>query len=387
MTELKDTTMFEFTVYTGRAGLDAIASEWSDLVQKSPSLRFIHHVEWIRSYLESFVEADDKVMFLVARRAGAMVAVFPVRHVIHRYSWMHVRALELLTHDHMILGDFLIPPSELEGRVFLALREWLALQGDIEWDVLMLDRIPESSLTAQTIAEAGVPLAVSSYLCSSSFIPYRATIDETLNEVSTSFKRNLRRLARRAEETAPLSFECVRDPELLPVALKRFLAVEASGWRGEHGTANAIKFDPSAVRFYECLVREFGAKGLCAITFLKHGDQDVATQFALLDDMSVNILVIGFSQEHSSFAPGNLLMERTINHFSFEGLAALSFVSSPTWGHLWKPSSERVLAIRVFRPSLRGLLLYGLLKVKHWRDARRRKRETPSNQAGPCLSS
>ena len=370
-----------FTAYRGRRGLNAVADEWSVFQDALPNLRFIHCVEWVRSYLDSLVERDDDIVIVVARRNAQIVAIFPLREaVVAGPAGLRVRALELLTHDHMILADFVLSDEEAESGTFTALLVWLNVQREIAWDVLMLDRIAQSASTVRAIDAAAPPLLAKAFLCKSSYVPCAPTVDETFARVSGNFKRNLKRLARRAEESAPIEFDCVRESERLPDALQRFFEVEAAGWRGEQGTANAIKFDPKAMRFYERLVAEFGRDGRCVINLLKHGEQDVAAQFALVSGKVLNIFVIGFSQAHSSFAPGNLLMERTIRHFCEQGFTAVSFVSDPTWGHLWKPNSEDVFTFRIFRPGLKGRLLYWALLAKRKRDEWRARK----NQEEPA---
>jgi CelD/BcsL family acetyltransferase involved in cellulose biosynthesis len=255
----------------------------------------------------------------------------------------------------------------------------------VAWDVLLLDKVPQRSASYRLLSAEPPSRVVSDITGSSAYLPTESE-DTALGAVSSSFKRNLRRLAKRAEETAPLRYKvCDTLPEL-DQAFPQFLDVEASGWKGTCGTCTAIAQDTSVVSFYRELMKRFGARGQCIITQLIHGDNVVASQFGLLVDGTLNILKIGYREDHAWFAPGNLVMERTIRWCcAHPDVHELSFVTCPPWGHLWKPQEELVASFRIFNPTLKGRLLHGGLHTKRrydqWRRANTSERGAGSSPA------
>jgi CelD/BcsL family acetyltransferase involved in cellulose biosynthesis len=186
-----------------------------------------------------------------------------------------------------------------------------------------------------------------------------------MQDVSGSFRRNLRRLARRAEESASLTYRVVSDPGELGEAVNVFLRVEASGWKGLEGANSAIVCEQALVDFYGCLAQTFGATGECVICLLQHGDRTVAAQFCLRVNGTVSILKIGYDEAAAAIAPGNLNMERTIRAAAeTSAVRELSFVTSPPWGHLWKPRQEAVRSYTVFNDTVRGRFLFFVMRSK-----------------------
>jgi hypothetical protein len=165
-------------------------------------------------------------------------------------------------------------------------------------------------------------------------------------------------------------------------AFDLFIDIEASGWKGDAGTSSAIRCRPRMLEFYRTLVREFSGLNACVINILWHGDKAVAGQFGLQIGTTLNILKIGFSDAHSSFAPGNLLLERTIRHACEDpGIAMVSLVNDPPWARNFKPMTKGVWSYCAPNRSARGVLVHlGLLAKRTW-EHRGNKSSAPANAA------
>jgi CelD/BcsL family acetyltransferase involved in cellulose biosynthesis len=172
----------------------------------------------------------------------------------------------------------------------------------------------------------------------------------------------------------------VTRPEELERALEQFLTVESSGWKKDTGTAIAL--DERLVGFYRALVREFGPRGMCRINVLTLDDQAIAAQFGLISDRQLNLLKIGYSHEHGSVAPGNLIMRDTIEQVCADpALDRLSFVTHPPWSHLWKPQLAPVDYVTLFPETLPGRLTYA---AATWLQARRARAAAAAAAADPA---
>jgi CelD/BcsL family acetyltransferase involved in cellulose biosynthesis len=367
-------------VVSGREGLEAIADEWRQLVLGMPNCRFFQFPEWHRSHLSALEPDPANLSYFVAYRAGQMVAVFPLRHGRRRIHGLTLRTLGLISHSHVTLGDFTFAQHAENATLMQTFVDWLRAQREFAWDVLVLDRVPDRSAIAFALKAAPPSLSLGMVCGSSGYILCEQPYERTTNAISGSFKRNLRRLSRRAAQTAPLTYWSVHEYVELIEALPRFFAIEASGWKGGEGTA--IACDGTLMAFYGRLVEEFGARGQCSINFLRHGDKDVAAQFCLQMGGATNLLKIGFDEAHADIAPGNLIMERTIRACCEDTqIRYVSFVTNPNWDHVWKPLSELVWEYQVFNTSPYGRALHSLVRGKrfiesHARAARARIRAT-----------
>jgi CelD/BcsL family acetyltransferase involved in cellulose biosynthesis len=369
-----------------RGGFDEVAAAWAELATRTRQLRFFQHPDWYRGWFEAGLADPDEFMFVTCRQDGQLVAVLPLQASQPLMMGVPVRTLGFFEHPHATLAGALFADGHDGERWLPLVREALGRQAGLPWDVLRLDRVPERSPALAGAGEAALyDVAVHGL---SAYLDTRDE-DAALGPVSKSFKRELRRRQRKAEETAPLHYEVHTDPAALAPALERMLALEASGWKGSAGQGTAILLDPGLRRFYHAVVQAFGRRGEAFVAVLRHGEADVAAQVGLRVNGTLNLLKIAYHEAHCAIAPGNLIMERTIHWCCAQpDVSELSLVTDPPWGHLWKPRHERVLTHRWFHPTLRGRALHLGLRAKQWHDRRRAALEQPpapaAAEAPPC---
>jgi hypothetical protein len=346
-----------------------------------PGARFVHFPEWYRAYLISLESDPSRVWFIGAYRNQKLVGVFPLQFQKYVVKGMQPRVFGTIDDDEMQSCDFVYRRiAENEG-LLNAFTQWLRTQRTIRWDELRLRKVREDSAIAHS-ARARLPKATI-MLChdGSGYFQTSGNYDLATESMSGTFKRNLRRLARRAEETAPLRAQSYRRQEELPRAFETFVDIEASGWKGE--SSSAIRCRPAMLAFYRAVVEQFSARDACVINVLWHGDRPVAGQFCLHIGTTLNILKIGFSDEHASFAPGNLLLERTIRMACEErNIDIVSLVNNPSWARNFKPLTLGVWSYCAPNWSVRGAMIHLGVLAKRVLDARTRKPlETPKPQA------
>jgi CelD/BcsL family acetyltransferase involved in cellulose biosynthesis len=89
----------------------------------------------------------------------------------------------------------------------------------------------------------------------------------------------MRKAHRRLAQHEGIRFVTAVDPAELEKELESFLAIEASGWKGQAGIQTAIFLDQALVAFYRDLVRTLGADGNCEINTLYADDRCIAAEF------------------------------------------------------------------------------------------------------------
>ena len=352
-----------FEAQQGLDGFERLAPAWSDLAKSMPAVRFNQFPEWYRAYLQSLEANPSGVWIVAAYRNNRLVGIFPLHFQDFRGGAFRPRLLGTIEHDQMQLSDFVFAQTPENGTLFDAFTHWLRTQQILRWDGLRLRKISHDS-SIGFAARARLPkgtLALQ-YFASAYFLTDR-TYDQATQAMTAKFNSNLRRRARIAEQSAPLRHEVYRRAEELPAAFEEFLQLEASGWKGEAGTSSAIRCQPRMLGFYTALVREFGASESCVINLLWHGDTAVAGQFCLQIDRTLYILKVGFSEAHSNFAPGILLLERVLRRTCEDpGIHILHLVNAPPWARCFQPIVAGLWSYFAANWSVRGTLLHlGLL--------------------------
>jgi CelD/BcsL family acetyltransferase involved in cellulose biosynthesis len=369
----------------GRSGFEQLTTQWDQLISRMEKARFFQHPDWYRALFDSALADPDESLFVAVSDGPDLVGLLPLHidRICKLGATIHTIGL-CYNPQHMLLADCIIDDSRECTWLISSVVRWLHEACPVAWDVLLLDKVPQRSASYRLLSAEPARLVVPDITGSSAHVPTESE-DVALGPVSGSFKRNLRRLAKRAEETAPLRYEVIDTLPELDHAFPQFLEVEASGWKGTCGTGTAIVHDTNLVNFYHELMHRFGKRGQCIINQLIHGDKVVASQFGLLVSGAYNILKIGYREDHAWFAPGNLAMERTIRWCcAHPDVHELSFVTCPSWGHLWKPQQEDVASFRIFNPTLKGRLLHSGLHTKRLYDKWRRHANVP--EQGPDQS-
>jgi CelD/BcsL family acetyltransferase involved in cellulose biosynthesis len=357
----------------GRSGFEQLATQWDQLISRLVKVRFYQHPDWYRALFDSALADPEESLFVTVSDGPDLVGLFPFQISNLCTMGATINTIGLCYNpQHMLLADCIIDDSQECAWMVSSLAGWLHEACPVAWDVMLLDKVPQRSASYRLLSAEPASRVVPNITGSCSYVPTDGE-DAALGPVSGSFKRNLRRLAKRAEETAPLRYEVCETLSELDRAFEQLLVVEASGWKGDCGTCTAIAQDAKQVGFYRELMWRFGERGQCKINQLIHGDKVVASQFGLMVGGTFSILKIGYSEEHAWFAPGNLAMERTIRWCcTHPDVRELSFVTCPSWSHLWKANQEAVASFRIFNPTLKGHLLQSGLRTKRWYDKWRR---------------
>ena len=126
---------------------------------------------------------------------------------------------------------------------------------------------------------------------------------------SRPMSQELRKLSRQGA----LRFEDYRGGVDLPEKMSHFFRVEASGWKGEQGTA--IACHPEAMEFYPALAAEAAAQASAPPVLCLPGRPVSRGEFCPLP-RSHHLLSekIGFDAAWSRFSPGHVLRRLTLEH-------------------------------------------------------------------------
>ena len=154
------------------------------------------------------------------------------------------------------------------------------------------------------------PIVLNSHL--RACLDARRDADEVLRDALSAKKlKELRRQRNRlGEQHGAVRFEVARSVDDVAKAVEVFLALEASGWKGERGTA--LRQDGGDLNFIRRATRGLAETGQCEIVTLHAGDTPVAAAVVLRHQDRAFYFKLGIDEAFSKFSPGvQLTLELT----------------------------------------------------------------------------
>lgn len=272
---------------TNVAEFAALEHEW-DAILPADRTPFDLHC-WYASWWEAFGGASD-LAICVARRDGALAAVFPLRTQGGRLKGLvngHSALLRPLARDEearsaVIAAALARPASEIE---FLLVRN-------------------EDPTLAQLRAAAGDAslrfLAEPSYV--SPIVETSGDVEAWRKASNTSWKGRLARYRRKMERDHEAAFDIVVAPDNLDAWLTEGFRVEASGWKGDAGTA--IESAPDTAAFYREIARRFHQRDELRLSRIVLDGEMVAFSFCILGGGRLYSLKAGFDESRRKLVPG-----------------------------------------------------------------------------------
>ena len=367
---------------SGLAGLAGASEQdragWRELAaHRSESAPFVDE-EWITACIETF--RPPAPLLLPQRQDGKLVGLAALQSLTESWAGRRIAVLQSLTTHESYRFDFL----SLPGRGDLQEQLWRSVCEAKRWDVIRVDHLPEGSPTLaaglKVAREAGWRSLVEPTFESPwrPLSPPPASWDEGLTR---KFKSNLRNRERRLQELGAVTFEVATDRADQARALETFYALEASGWKGDGGTAIASRAHVKA--FYDRLVER--ASPQIWIPVLSVAGRPAAAQLYRIHGRTMFMHKTAYHPEFSPLAPGQVLTARVIRYGIQKGMEALDFLAdNMPWKEDWAPQLRRHHRLLLFSPSAHGRYAYwtrygvkaqarkipGALRLARWVHAR-----------------
>jgi CelD/BcsL family acetyltransferase involved in cellulose biosynthesis len=193
--------------------------------------------------------------------------------------------------------------------------------------------------------------------------------DELLRDALGAKKlKELRRQRRRLAEHGEVSFEVARTPDDAARALEIFLALEASGWKAQRGTA-LTQDDGNAV-FIRRAVTALAENRQCEIVTLRAGATPVAAAIVLRHLDRAFYFKLGVDARFAKFSPGVQLTLDLTRHFCAD--PAITVVDSmaapdhPMINPIWRGRlSIGDVLIPLRRNDATVALIHAALRLRH----------------------
>ncbi len=333
--------------------IDEFATEWRALCQEAEEDQPFYRPEWVRAHIRAF-SPKAKVLLITVNSNDRLCLVLPLLEESGTFCKVPVRRLRAPVNMHCGRFDA-VCRAGVEGE--MALRgAWAFLRNSDLWDLLQLNYVPQdgpvSRLAALALADGFPAIAVSGRPNPYVPVPHDADCFQNVPP-NSKLRSQLRQAYRRLAEKGPL-----RLHRAGPGDLDRFYQLEASGWKGKHGTA--ILCDNSKRQFFDEIARDAAAQGCFTLYMLEWNGQLMAAHFSLVLRGRCYSPKVAYDETFRQFAPGHLIVNEILRDCSASGVVVFDITGDDEkWKMKWTNQARCVNHHLVFAGP-RGNLAYTL---------------------------
>jgi CelD/BcsL family acetyltransferase involved in cellulose biosynthesis len=333
------------TPRTGRAGVRVVVADtlegltshadaWDRLALAAawpvPTVSYA----WVASYLEHQLAPGETWRCLFAYEHETLLAVLPLIRTHGRTLGLDFTRLAPPMRDHSRTGDILLGDPQRDD-VLRALMEAVDRLEPSRF-CLTLGGVPDGSGSLRLLA-TGVPrsIVVPTRDGIGSFVPVRGTYRDFEARLSRNFVKNLKRWRNKLAKLPAVRARFLgreADPD---AELARFMAIEASGWKGRAGTA--LGCSAALIRFYSRLVHRLAERDWLEWHFLEADGRPIAGHLAVRMGRSLALWKVGYDESFAACAPGNMLFERCVERAFAKGdTDVINFLTDTPFTQNWR---------------------------------------------------
>jgi CelD/BcsL family acetyltransferase involved in cellulose biosynthesis len=345
--------------------VEQIASEWRRLCDESGDEEVFYRPEWAQAYLRAF-EPQADVIVISAWAGERLRGILPLVRRRAFVSGFPVATLTIPANVHSLRASLTVCPGEEGAATLNAL--WQAAKNLPQWDLINVANVVESNGLDRLVTLAAADgyrtarkrTSQTLYLpiaASSASPPDKSAQPPWLAGTRPKFRSHLRRAKRQLEEqgTLELKHYSAADPE----ALEKFYALEASGWKGEEGTA--IRCHSSTRQFYDAVAQAAARDGYLSLDFLELNGKPIAGHFGFNLRGRYFLAKAGYDEAFRRHGPGQLLVNEILSQTRERGLREFDFVGPATWDESrWASARRTNYRVFIFRKGLYGTLLHAV---------------------------
>ena len=337
----------------GAEALTTRAAEWDALARSSASGAPFSFSGWTRAWCGSFAPGS-RLRLLCARRGGRAVAFAPLLERRWRLLGVPLALWQSASNEHSQRTEWALGPDgqEAVGALWSHLRD----QG---WEALLLRDIVQDGVIDRVIggaAERDGFLVARWPSLESPWLPV-VSPEERERTLDARFRANLRRRRRKLAARGEPLLQRVDSHAGLEEALAEGFRLEASGWKGEQGTAIACA--PQTRSFYTALANVAAEQRWLSLYLLRVGGRPVAFHFGLQVGGRYFLLKPGYDESLGECSPGQMLVDEVLNDLFRRGANEFDFLGPRmTWKLDWTQRLRPHCWLFVLRPTLKGRALH-----------------------------
>ena len=350
--------------YTTFAASSQLRDWWN--AQPGPSTSPFLRWEWFTTWADAFLPARAQLRLVVAEAHGAPAAAVAV--------YANGRNLVSLSNSHTPRFDAVHDPQEPGALDELA-------DTLLHTFSLRLYQVPMASPLLHRITAAARPHAVLGTQ-DSPYLDLNGPGEDLLATRSRNMRQLIRRRARQLESLGPMSLDVTVGGPELQARLTEGFGVEASGWKGQAGTA--ITSGTRTEHFYRRLAEVAADLGWLRLFTLRVDGRPVAFAYHVLYANRLHLLKTGYVEDlGAGHAPGLVLTTRVLEWCSANGVAGYEFLgAAERWKTAWTDTVRPHESIVVYPTPVVGRVRAAVHARLHAAAVARRRDRTATGGHG-----
>lgn len=343
--------------------------DWRDLLARPLTQNPFLHPSYVKAGLDAGLDKGDSAAVIVSR-AGKVEGIFPT-------SPLKVRGMKIpgVWTSELNLYHFNGAPLVAKDNAEDVVKAWLHTIGSKDApSVCVLRHMDLESDLVDTVAaqarETGCGLRIIHRYERPRLTREHDGFESHIKAVLSKRRvKDIRRNLRRLGEKGEVRLEHVTERSAVAKRLEDFLRIEASGWKGEAGTA--FLSDEATARFARAAFATDGEEGLVSIDTLLVDDQPIAVSINLQAGITRFTPKCAIDEDYRTFSPGVLLEYLVIEAFYSGQNCALMDSAITTDSHIvagfWNdaaPHGDVIVAKSDWQAGAAAALLNGVERAK-----------------------
>lgn len=345
--------------------LEKYEDDWNKLLIAYPGAGPTQSFAWVKNFFQYKLKDGAKWICLFAYEDNLLVGIYPlIFSKRKRIAGFIIQSFSLPYHYlHTYRSDGLIL-SGYEKVLELFLKEIRRKFG--VFPLINVRGIPEISSSCRCLDVSRKRISfLKKYSGAEKILATSNSYEAYLSQLNSKFRREIKRQERRLAETLELNYllDCAfQDNEK---SFREFIEIEDGGWKGLKETS--IKKNPSDTFLFKYATRNFSENGWMVWNFLKSEKTILAAQLGVKLNGVIYLWKIGFREEFSKVAPGNLLLFSFIEKcFKDPEIKEVNFLSEMKWLKPWDLENRKLYNIIIFpKVFLVSNLFKIYFKIKH----------------------
>jgi CelD/BcsL family acetyltransferase involved in cellulose biosynthesis len=189
------------------------------------------------------------------------------------------------------------------------------------------------------------------------------TVEAFRSRLSRNTRQTLSRAERRLAALDDVEFARAVSREELFSEFPTFLQVEASGWKGQHGSAISQSGDEAG--YFRALLERLSLDGRCEIHTLRAEGRCIASGFWVFTGRGAELLKCGYDESYSRVSPGRLLTQKSFERCCEDpSVDFVSMLGDAPWVSHWIPVRNPVRRAYVSLRPVSGTLALVALRFR-----------------------
>ncbi len=362
-------TRWTIVEHIGPKGLLALELDWRRLFLEMPDPAIWHSHEAHQAYLWSLCPDPERFRCLALCDEQRVRAILPLEERFDRALYEGGRGVRMRVwgmpwrKESWAITDAIGPEDDARRALLPEAIAFLRRHPDRP-SILALGRTRETSGLWDGLARIA-PSGWYSFADVNEFIvPTDMSAEEFESRLSRNSRQMLTRAARRYAALGDTRSVRAVAPDELADEYERFLEVEASGWKGAHGSA--IRQSPGEKQFYGGLLHRISLDGRCEINSLYVNDTCISSGLWVFTGRQAVPLKIGYDESFAHASPGRLLTHIVLKECCENaGVDAVTMLGEAPWIRHWSPASVSLRRAFVALRPVSGSAYLAALRLRY----------------------